>query len=159
MEPNHTQYSMAEAAAILKFYKKLQCRYFLNIHLSIIHLVLSEFFVTRIYPGAIQNLLSRGFITTTHPKIISSRPSCSENRFQLSCFISVKVGNVSTIVTELLFLTTELIQWNAERMRCTRITSDTKKGKGSSRRVRRKKREKRKIKLNVELSDWVLLQK
>jgi hypothetical protein len=77
--------------------------------------------------------------------------------------MSVNVGSISTIVTELLFLTTKLNQWNAERIRCTIITSDTKKSKGSSRRVRRKKgrkkREKRKRKLNTELSYWVLLQK
>jgi hypothetical protein len=47
-----------------------------------------------------------------------------------------------------LFLKTKLNQWDAERIRCPRITSDTKKSKGSSIRVRkkkgRKKREKRK---------------
>jgi len=64
--------------------------------------------------------------------------------------MNVNVGNISAIATELLFLTTKLDQWSAERIRCTRITSDTKKSKGSSRRVRRKKgrkkREKRKRK-------------
>jgi hypothetical protein len=64
--------------------------------------------------------------------------------------MSVNVGNISTIVTELLFLTTKLNQWNAERIRCIRITSDAQKSKGSSRKVRRKKgrkkREKRKRK-------------
>lgn len=131
--------------------------------MSIVRLVLSIFFVARIYPDAIQNLLSRDFVTSTHLKIISSGPPHSENRFQLSCFVSVNVGNISTIATELLFLTTKLNQWNNERIRCARIISDTKKSKGSSRRVRRKKgrkkREKRKRKLNTELSDWALLQK
>jgi hypothetical protein len=104
------------------------------------------FFVTRIYPDALQNLLSNGFVTTTHPEIIPSRPTYSKNLFQLSCFMNVNVGNISTIVTELLFLKTKLNQWNAEKIRCPRITSDTKKSKGSSRRVRKKKGRKKKEK-------------
>jgi hypothetical protein len=74
--------------------------------------------------------------------------------------MGVNVGNISTIVIELLFVTTKLNQWNAERIRCARITSDPKKSKGNSRRVRRKEgRKKRKRKLNTDLSDWMLLQK
>ena len=104
-------------------------------------------------------------VTKTYPKIIPSRPSDSENLFQLSWFMNVNVGNISTIVTLLLFVTTKLNQWNAERSRFHRITSDTNKGKVRSNGVRKeegretRKKEKKHFTLNYMIvcfyrSNW-----